>query len=160
MTDHSKRAKVLLKTMKHACMATVNEDGSPHATPFMFLYDIDLGHIYWGSHPESLHSKNILRTKQAFIVIYDSLNGGGLYMKCVGAHPLEGDELKAAVKVHNDTRAERGQDELSWEYYTEQSPQRMWSASPVEFWVNDAERDTSGHISRDYRVEIAREDLI
>lgn len=159
-TSRIDRAKELLETMKHACMATVNEDNTPHITPFMFLYDKPLKHIYWGSHPDSLHSKNILRTGQAFMVVYDSAEGGGLYMKTDNVHPLEGEELKAALKIHNATRAARGQDSLSLDYYTGDSPQRMWSATPVKFWVNDAERDADGHISRDFRVEINREDLV
>jgi general stress protein 26 len=58
---HIARAKALLGTVWFATMATVNEDGSPHNTPFLFLRAKDLSRIYWGSHPNSLHSKNIVR---------------------------------------------------------------------------------------------------
>ncbi len=36
------RAKELLQTAKHGCMATTNEDGTPHATPFYLIFDEDL----------------------------------------------------------------------------------------------------------------------
>src|SRR5258708_32021062 len=94
------RAKELLSTARHACMATVNEDGSPHNTPFRFLYDPKLEYIYWGSHPDSMHSLNINRTGKIFVVLYDIKEKGGLYMKCENAHAVNGDELKKALEVH------------------------------------------------------------
>jgi hypothetical protein len=154
------RAKIMLSTVKYASMATVNSDGTPHNTPFTVLYDPELKYIYWGSSPESRHSKNIMKTKQAFIVIYDSLNGDGLYIETEDVHILESDELVVALKIHNNTRSKRGQDLLTLGYYTGQSPQRMWSATPVHFWVNNTERDADGRISKDYRIEINQEDLI
>jgi general stress protein 26 len=39
------RAKELLASAKHAAMATVNVDGSPHNTPFFFIYDDQLEYI-------------------------------------------------------------------------------------------------------------------
>lgn len=66
-----KRAKELLATARHATMATVNKDGSPHNTPYYFLYDETLEHLYWASHPESLHSGNVVRSQQIFVVVYD-----------------------------------------------------------------------------------------
>ena len=66
------RAKSVLAGHRHAAMATVNDDGTPHNTPFFFLYDKDLSHIYWGSHPEAQHSRNIARTGEVFVVSYDS----------------------------------------------------------------------------------------
>ena len=71
------RAKELLKNAKHACMATVNEDGSPLATPFYLMLDESLSHVYFGSHMDSLHSQNVLRTGQLFIVVYDIVKEAG-----------------------------------------------------------------------------------
>ena len=59
-----KRAKELITTSRHISIATVNEDGSPHNSPVRFLYDPKLEYIYWGSHPDSIHSKNITKTGQ------------------------------------------------------------------------------------------------
>src|SRR5260370_112703 len=157
---HIARAKELLDTVWFATMATVNEDGNPHNTPFLFLHAKDLSRIYWGSHPNSLHSKNIVRTGQAFFVIYDAYKRGGLYIKTANAHPLKGEELEAALKVHNQTRASRNQDTLSLDYYTGDAPQRMWSATPTNFWVNGAKRDETGHVSEDYREEVTVKELL
>lgn len=157
---HLDRAKQLLKSAKHAAMATVNEDGSPHNTPFMFLLEPNLSRIYWGSHPRSIHSKNIIRTGEAFFVWFDALERGGLYMKAKNAHPLSGAELEAALMIHNKVRASRGQELLKLSYYTGDSPQRMWSATPTNFWVNGAIRDEEGHMAEDVREEVTVNELV
>jgi hypothetical protein len=154
------RGKELLNSVKHACMATVNEDGTPHNTPLLFLCKEDLSQVFWGSHPESLHSQNISRTGQAFMVLYDAMERGGLYMKLINAKVLDGKELEEAIAVHNKVRQSRGQDKLSIDYYSGDSPQRMWSAQPVQFWVNGTERDSNDHIIRDVRTEIKAKDLL
>lgn len=56
------RAKELLRTVRHAAMATVNADGTPHNTPFFLILDPELKRVYFGSHPHSVHSQNVVRT--------------------------------------------------------------------------------------------------
>ena len=63
------RAKELLATGRHGAMATVNADGSPHNTPFYLILDDTLEHIYFGSHPQSVHTQNVIRTGDMFIVV-------------------------------------------------------------------------------------------
>ncbi len=160
LTQRLNRAKELLQRARHAAMATVNEDGSPHNTPFRFLHDGQLTYIYWGSHPESRHSKNVLRTGEIFVVVYDAVEWGGLYIRAENGHLLDGAELDEGLKVHNQFRASEGKKPLEQSYYTGDSPQRMWSAKTVEFWVNDAKRDPEGHLIQDIRHKIAIEDLL
>jgi hypothetical protein len=157
---HIARAKELLQTVQHATMATVNEDGSPHNTPFYFLHDTALEYIYWGSHPNSLHSQNVLRTGQIFVVVYDAYKRGGLYIKADNGHPLEGKELEKSLAVHNQFRAKENKAPLPLTYYSNTNPQRMWSAKTKAFWVNGALRDKDGRTSEDIRQEISRKDLL
>lgn len=157
--EQIERAKELLKTARHAAMATVNEDGTPHNTPFMFLHDDLLEYIYWGSHPASEHSKNIVRTGQIFVVLYDATERGGLYMKAHEAHQLEGSELESALAIHNTVRDSRGLGRLPLGYYLGDSPQRMWSARITQLWVNGTKRDEDGHIIQDIRTEISSSDV-
>lgn len=154
------RAIELLNTCKHASMATVNEDGSPHNTPFLFLHDSKLENIYWGSHPESLHSQNILRTSKIFVVLYDAIKRGGLYIRAEKGHILDEEELKIALAVHNEVRSKENLEPLEFSYYTGNSPQRMWGAKINNFWVNDTERDVDGHVIKDGRREISAQDLL
>ena len=154
------RAKELLSAVKHAAMATVNVDGTPHNTPFMFMHDADLKHVYWGSHPESEHSKNVLRTGEIYVVVYDAVERGGLFLRAVNGHSLEDEELETALWIHNQVRKSRGQDELTESFYTGDSPQRMWSAEITGYWVNGSVRGEDGHIIRDVRTEVHAKDLI
>ena len=154
------RAKELLATSRHISLATVNEDGSPHNSPVRFLYDPKLEYIYWGSHPESIHSQNITRTSQVFAVLFDRIERGGLYMKCDNAHELGGADLEKVLKIHNECRIKEGSEPLELSYYTGKSPQRMWGARIISFWVNYAERGNDGHLIKDGRIEITAKDLL
>ncbi len=155
-----KRAKGLIATSRHVSMATVNEDGSPHNSPVRFLYDPKLEYLYWGSHPESLHSKNITRTGKIFIALYDRIERGGLYIKADNAHELAGKELEEALAIHNTFRVKEGVEPLELSYYKGSSPQRMWGGKITNLWVNYAERDKDGHMIKDGRVEITANDLL
>jgi len=154
-----KRAKELITTSRHASIATVNEDGSPHNSPVRFLYDSKFEHIYWGSHPESMHSKNIIRTGKIFVALFDRIERGGVYMKCENAHELGGKELEDALQIHNTFRIKEGSEPLEISYYKNDSPQRMWGAKITNFWVNYAERGKNGHLIKDGRIEINAQDL-
>lgn len=140
-------------------MATVNEDGSPHNTPFFFIHDESLAYIYWCSHPESQHSKNVTRTGKVFVVLYESTTGGGFYIDASHAHELEGVELERALKIHNGMRSREGKDELSSENYMGNSVQRMYAAKPNHFYVNYNQRDIQGKIIKDIRHEISMDQL-
>jgi Pyridoxamine 5'-phosphate oxidase len=154
------RAKELLNSVRHAAMATVNEDGSPHNTPYFFICGANLTHLYWGSHPQSQHSKNVLRTGQVFVVLYDALERGGLFIRADDARIAESVELDEALAEHNRRRALRSWGALPRGYYENENPQRMWVASTRQFWVNGTERGVDGLIARDIRTEIRKEDLV
>lgn len=64
-----KTVKELVFTTRHAAMATVNDDGLPHNTPYFLMYDENLKHLYWGSHVDSQHSQNILRTGRSCLLL-------------------------------------------------------------------------------------------
>src|SRR6266536_301064 len=153
------RAKELLNTAKHAAMATVNADGTPHNSPFYLIVDETLEHIYFGSHPEPLHSQNVMRTEQMFVVVYDMIERGGLYMRAVNGRQLAGEELARGLAIHNQKRARDNKEPLLQSYYEGDNPQRMYGADLVGFWVNAAERGADGLIIRDYRLEVARSQL-
>jgi hypothetical protein len=157
--DRISRAKELLATVRHAAMATVNEDGSPHNTPYFFMYDDTLQHLYWGSHPESQHSKNIVRTGQVFVVLYDGNALGGLYVAANNARATDGEELDSALAAHNTARKRYGEPPLPREYYNH-SQQKMYAADIVGLWVNGAECDKNARVIRDYRQPITAKDLL
>ncbi|HEY8998693.1 MAG TPA: pyridoxamine 5'-phosphate oxidase family protein [Candidatus Saccharimonadales bacterium] len=154
------RGRELLITARHAAMATVNEDGTPHNTPFFLLLDEDLTHVYFGSHPLSVHSQNVIRTGEMFIVVYDIQERGGLYIKASGGHEMSGDELTTALAVHNARRAKEGKAPIGRSYYEGENPQRMFGANIVSIAVNVEERAADGRLMREYRHEISAKDLL
>ncbi|HSX44115.1 MAG TPA: hypothetical protein VLE69_02350 [Candidatus Saccharimonadales bacterium] len=159
MDNRVKRAKWLLANIKHAAMATVNEDGSPHNTPYFFMASSGLEELYWGSHPDSLHSINIVRTGKLFVVLYEANEVGGLYIECTNGRIAENDELERALARHNELRKSLGSDELPKGYYESPSEQRMWLCDTNKFWINEAERDDNGKIRVDKRQPVTRLDL-
>lgn len=160
ITQSMTKAREFLKKARNAAMATVNEDNTPHNTPFFLLYNSDFTKIMWGSHPESVHSKNLLRTGQAFVVVYDSFGKDGFYIRARNGHILEGEELDNALKIHNEFRAKEGKGPLEKDYYLGNSPQRMWSLDVEKVWILVDERDENGHLKREYRQEITPEELL
>jgi hypothetical protein len=156
--ERTERAKELLRKVRHAAMATVNADGSPHNTPYFFMADPGLERLYWGSHPESQHSQNILRSGQLFVVLYDAVENGGLFIEAEDGHVLEGRELEEGLAVHQALERD-GKEPISSDVYV-RGPQKMWGARTRRFWVNASERDSDGLLIRDYRLEVQREDLL
>jgi Pyridoxamine 5'-phosphate oxidase len=154
------RAKELLRTAKHACIATVNEDGTPHASPLYLILDETLSHIYFCSYPESLHTKNVARTGDMFIAVYDMIEEGGLYLQAINGKELHGEGLEAGLTAHNATRVRRGKELLTELRYKGRNPQRMYGADITHFWVNMAEKDKDGNITKEYRHEITAADLL
>jgi hypothetical protein len=83
-----------------------------------------------------------------------------LFIKANDAHQLEGGELDKGLAIHNKLRKSRGQDQLPLSYYVGASPQRMWSATIAQLWVNGTKRGQDGHIIQDIRTEISTTDLL
>lgn len=153
------RAKELLKTIRHAAIATVNEDGTPHNTPVFFMHDQELEHMYWGSSPESQHSRNISRNGAIFVVLYEANFGGGLFMKAQ-ARIATSEELSKAIAIHNESYVRKDRPPIQKGDYTGDALQRMYIAQPEKFWVNLSECGPNGNITKDYRYEIKKEDIL
>lgn len=154
------RAKELLSTVRHASMATVNEDESPLNTPYLFMINQALTKLYWGSHPDSLHSKNVMRTGQLFVVLYDAQKPGGLYIRADNGHIAKGVELDEALAIHNAVRKKEDKEPLEKSYYIGESPQRMWCADINHFWIIASEKDANGLLIKESREEITAKDLL
>lgn len=158
--DSTKKLKEILSDIKYASMASVNEDGSPHNSPLLLMYEENLKYIFWGSHPDSQHSKNILRTGQAFFSIFNSQNGGtGLYIQISDGKIVEGDDLVEALKIHNRFRQLMGKNAIDMAYYQGESPQKMWRGKVEKIWINAYQRGENGKLVKDYKIEIPLEEV-
>lgn len=153
----------LLYNCRYATYATVNEDGSPHNSPMFYIPDSNLDKIYLGTHPDSLHAKNMARTGQAFAVIFGRLpeGGTGLYFKIEGIHEAaDNTELQDALNAHNVARNKIGKKALPIEYYEAPNPQRMYVGNIVEISTNGAKRGDDGRLTKDTRFTIEPSELI
>jgi general stress protein 26 len=154
------RAKQLLAEIHHVSIATVNDDGTPHNSPVFMAFDDKLNG-FWVSHPETQHSHNIARDGRVFLVVFDSREGhGGLFIQAKAvalnsrAEAMHGHEMLKVLKQRfYGTMA-------STEAYLAPGGQRLYSAKPERFWVNQSSRDQNGVIIRDSRYEISLADLL
>jgi hypothetical protein len=161
--DRIELAKKLLKTVRHAAYATINEDGTPHNSPLMLIYNEDLTKLYVGSYSESLHCKNFGRTGRAFAVLFDSFTKGqgGVYITGTNAHECEGDELVEALRVHNTFRAKHGSQPIDISYYKAAKPsQRMYSIDVAKIEVYSVIRNDDGLVVSEARVPVEAEALL
>jgi len=161
MIDY-KNLNRIVTGLRFVTYATVNKDGSPHSSPMFFIINAGLTRIYMGTHPDSLHAKNIQRTGQAFATMFEDLgHGDGLYFKIENFHMAEGEaELNESVQAHNARRSELGKDDLPIEFYKDPNPQRMFVGDIVEISTNDVEKNREGHITIDTRTAIIPEKLL
>ena len=141
-------------------MATVNSDGTPHNTPYFFMRSDDLTRLYWSSSPRSQHSKNVERTGEIFVVLYEANAGGGLYIQCHNARIATGTDLNEAIVTHNQVRKKHGLEPLSNDFYTDESVQKMYVADTEKFWINQSIRDERGNIVEDSRIEVSKDELL
>lgn len=147
-------AQKILTEIQYATIATANGVGDPWNTPVFCAAD---GYtLYWSSHPNSVHSKNIAATGKAFIVIYNSKpgkgEGVGLYIKA-SVHVIENkEEITHALHLLS---SRRGKPFQHAEKFMNDGPQRIYMAKPLQLWINDAHKDPEGHFIEDFRTEIA-----
>lgn len=152
------RAKELLRIVRHAAIATVNQDGSPHNTPVFSTFAPDLT-FYWASGTRAQHSQNIARDGRVFIALFDSLErGGGLYVQATAQALEDPADIEAALKIINANRVRWDRPVVTAKDY--QAGQRLYRATPLTAWVNVTERDSEGQITRETRQTVTSHDLL
>ena len=113
----------LLEKSIYCVISTINEDGSPWASPVHFAFDES--NIYWLSAENAQHSQNIARDNRVFITVFDSRQvfasndeRGALYIESQ-AKLLEGDRALTARDVYADRFGDENNRRLSeWGVYT------------------------------------------
>jgi hypothetical protein len=130
----------------------------------MLIYNEDLTKLYIGSHSESVHTKNLLRTGRTFAVLYDSFTKGqgGVYITGVNVHECEGDGLTEALRVHNSFRVRYNSKPIDIEYYQAPKPaQRMYSIDVAKIEVYSFIRGGKDNLMiSEARVEVEAKTLL
>lgn len=154
--------KKLLHSARYISYATVNEDGSPHISPMFFMFDPGLKFLCWGTHPDAIHTINMLRSKLAMGVIIDNYDGKGhgLYFKLNNCRLAVNDELATTLAAHNIAREKIGKAPLIPGYYTSEGRQRMYLGDISEISTNLPERDSASLLIRENRVMVTKDRLL
>lgn len=129
----------ILKANMVGTLATLNEDGSPWATPVHIV--AHEGYIYWFSKDTQQHSQNVIRDPRVSVSLWAKTDGTkGAYINGISEH-LEGENADAAFAMVKEKfgslppvfentspyRLEIGQinsgksSENRWYFYTEKS---------------------------------------
>jgi nitroimidazol reductase NimA-like FMN-containing flavoprotein (pyridoxamine 5'-phosphate oxidase superfamily) len=148
-------ARKILQEIHYATVATVDNNGEPWNTP---VFCAPEGYtLYWSSHPSSVHSKNIANNNKAFIVIYNSKagegEGTGLYIEASVSMLENEEEISHGLDLLGDRR---GKPFSHPEKFIGDGPQRIYRATPLRLWTNDANQDSDGDFIEDFRIEIER----
>ncbi len=163
MNQHALLAARLLRAVPYATLATADSAGAPWNSPVYAAFAPD-GSLFWSSHPQAQHSRNIAARGKAFIVVYDARaregQGAGLYKGLyidaqVSALSDES-EISSALQLLG---ARRGRPFLYPAKFQGDGPQRIYKATPLFLWTNDADRDNDGDFIRDFRIEIPLDEL-
>jgi len=146
-------AQKILSEIKYATIATASKNGEPWNTPVFCAHD---GYdIFWSSHPDSLHSKNIANNNKVFICIYNPKaaegEGVGLYMKATAQVLHDKGEIAHALELLGQRR---GAPFKHVEKFIGDGPQRIYKAVPLQVWINDAHQDADGDFIKDFRIEL------
>lgn len=88
----------VLDTVRVGAMATVNQDGSPLATPLHFARMDDS--IVWVSSSESRHAKNVIRTNKLEFAVWNDQRRA-VYLN-TSASIAEGEMREKALKSYKE----------------------------------------------------------
>lgn len=147
------QAKEILSNIIYATIATISKNNMPWNSPVFYTFDEKLN-LYWSSHPESQHSRNITNNTKIFIVIYNSGvkegEGIGLYIKGYAETVTDIREVQHAVELLG---RRRGRPFTSINNFIN-GPQKIYKAVPEKLWLNDAKQDEEGNFIKDFRIEV------
>lgn len=154
------RARLVLQEIHHIPIATVNDDGSPLASPVLLAFDDQL-HGFWASSPESMHSRNIVRDPRIFLSVFDSRGGhSGLFLAGIAIELASVQKIVRGRNLLDALKKSIGAGGVAATAgYMGVAPQRIYEFTPEHIWVNHSERQ-DGIIIRDRRYEIPISELL
>ena len=144
-------AKEIIDSLIYLTLATVCEDNTAWNSPLYFTRDKDYN-FYFGSPKNTVHSQNIRRNGQGFVVIYDTTmpegTGEGVYFTANIKELNKPNEIKEAFKYMYKDQI----DTVKVKDFIDNAQIRNYKITPTEVWMNDAELRNG--IYMDYRIKI------
>jgi general stress protein 26 len=151
MADAATDAARIIKAIEYITIATVDDSGRPWNTPVYSAFDPALN-FYWASDSQSVHSANIVRNPNVFLVIYDSTvpagTGEGVYMRAIALMLEDRDAIRSALEVLD----QREGGAHTPQQFLGEMPRRVFSARTTDVWIN-GDGEKNGHFI-DIRIEV------
>lgn len=145
-------ARQLIAKVTYMTIATVGADGQPWNTPVARTCD-DQYNLYWASHKDSVHSRNIRSNNKVFIVVYDSTvpskDAWGVYIQ---AEAFEINDEKQANEIAALFSPDDPYVPNTGKQYLGDYPRRIYKAVPHKVWMNDEAEINGNYI--DIRKEV------
>lgn len=146
------QTKDIFSRIRYATLSTADENGKAWAAPVWYVFD-EQQTLYWWSPVNSQHSRNIERSSEVYITIFNSTapegEGLGLYVRAK-AEQVPDEKLDEVIKQYNSTTKKF---KLNRENTTGNAPTRLYQATPITIQVNDSV-ETDGFY-QDIRLDVA-----
>jgi nitroimidazol reductase NimA-like FMN-containing flavoprotein (pyridoxamine 5'-phosphate oxidase superfamily) len=158
--DYLECARGTIQEIQYITIATIHTHidswpmSRPWNSPVYSAFDSDYN-FYWVSDRHSQHSKNIRKNPNVFLAIYNSTipegtgSGRGVYIQAQARELSNPDEISYA---HQLLAGRVGKKFRTPAHFLDDTPRRIYQATPQRAWVNDTEK-RNGHLI-DIRVEI------
>jgi nitroimidazol reductase NimA-like FMN-containing flavoprotein (pyridoxamine 5'-phosphate oxidase superfamily) len=138
MTTNDEIAREILTHTSYVVLATADADGTPWATPVWFATD-DFTELFWVSHPDAQHSRNIGDRPEVAMVVFDSTvppgTGQGVYMTGVAEQVT--DEVGRGMAVFSRRSERDGIGPWGTDRVTGEARLRLYRATVREHWMLD-----------------------
>ncbi len=133
-------AREILVAGRYVVLATADADGVPWSSPVWFATE-DCRELYWVSHPEARHSRNIAVRPRIALTVFDSTveagHGQAVYMSATAEQLVDPAAVERGLAVFS---AEAAMQELGdWGVDRISGPARLrlYRANVDEHWILD-----------------------
>src|SRR5262245_57744266 len=143
-------ARSIVDEIAFMTVATVDENGTPWASPVWFAHD-DYAEFLWISRPGTRHSQNITVNSQVAIVIFDSRTpidtGRGVYMDARAEQVTAEAEIERVMAIFSERSLSQGGSGWTAAEVTGDSELRPYRATPIATYLGINDRRTEMRLS-------------
>lgn len=130
----SERAKYIIENVKLMTIATADVDGKPWVSTVGFSYDNSYN-LYWVSHKDHLHSRNIKSRPQVGIVIFGPIppdDRDGVYFDAEAVELVAKKDIAIAITIMSKLQNPKKFSIQSIKDVTGKASWRIYKATPNE----------------------------
>ena len=133
-------ARGILAAGRYVVLATADADGVPWSSPVWFATD-DRRALYWVSHPEARHSRNIAVRPRIALTVFDSTveagHGQAVYMSATAEQLVDPAAVERGLTVFSVEAARQGLGDWGLDRISGPARLRLYRANVDEHWILD-----------------------